>query len=141
MDEWDLPTIGLRRLGAVDIAAFWKGYAAHARPGLLHASLYSRWRPVAEDLVISLYITNRSVGMFVRGRRGETHATTLRRLSAFDPALGEALGSPLRHPVACCHLVDHRIATTDPAAWGEAFGWLSEREAGYHRVLSDLTRG
>lgn len=85
--------------------------------------------------MISLYITNRSVGMFVRGRRGETHATTLRRLSAFDPALGEALGSPLRHPFACCHLVDHRIATIDPATWSQAFGWLSERENAYAATL------
>jgi hypothetical protein len=135
MDEWDLPEIGLRRLGARDIAAFWKGYAARAAPGLVHGSLYSRWRPVADDLVISLYITNRSAGLFVRGQRGETYATTLHRLSAHEPGLGEALGAPLRGEIGCCHLSDHRIATTDPARWPQAFEWLCARESAYSRVL------
>ena len=135
MDEWDLPTIGLRRLNSRDIAAFWRGYAERAAPGLVRGSLYSRWRPVADDLVISLYITNRSVGLFVRGQRGETYATTLRRLSAHEPGLGEALGAPLRCAIACCHLSDYKITTTDAATWPQAFEWLHAREGEYGRVL------
>ena len=143
-NEWDLPDIGLRRLGAQDIAAFWRGYSALCAPGLKHGSLWSRWREVSDDTIISLYLTNRSVGMFVRGQRGERYATTAQRLSAHEPQLGAALGSSLRGEYGLCYLVSRPTATTDLAQWSQAFDWLDETEGRYiatlQRVLTNERR-
>lgn len=138
MNEWDLPDIGLRRLSSREIGAFWTGYAAAAKPGLSHGSLYSRWRVVSDDLVISLYVTNRSVGLFVRGQRGERWATTVERLSAFEPGLGQALGADLRGFQGCCYLSHRSLAMGDPSAWPGGYDWLEGRERHYRRVLSGL---
>src|SRR5690606_8415977 len=90
------------------------------------------------DLVISLYLTNRSVGLFVRGQRGERWATTVNRLSAHEPGLGHALGASLRDYEGCCYISNFPLPVTDPASWPEAYAWLEDREEFYHRVLSDL---
>lgn len=138
--EWDLPEIGLRRLSGRDIAAFWTGYARIAAPGLVHGSLYSRWRPVSEDCIISLYITNRSVGLFVRGERGERWATTAVRLEAYEPRLGKALGASLRGYPGCCYLGNHRIPTLDTGRWPEAYAWLDAAESRYAATLRKVLR-
>lgn len=102
LDEWDIARRGLRSISSPEIKAFWNGYIAHRRPvPIERGSLYSRWRQVSDDLVISLYLTNRSVGLFVRGQRGERYRTTLNRLSAHEPELGEALGASLRGYEGC----------------------------------------
>ena len=139
LDEWDIARRGLRSVSSPEIKAFWKGYIALRRPVLIeHGSLYSRWRRVSEDLVISLYLTNRSVGLFVRGQRGEGYRTTLSRLSAHEPRLGEALGASLRDYEGCCYLTNLPLGVTDPKSWPRAYAWLEEREELYHHVLAEL---
>jgi hypothetical protein len=65
-DEWDIERSGLRSISSPEIKRFWDGYVARRKDGSIdHGSLYSRWRRVSDDLVISLYLTNRSVGLFV----------------------------------------------------------------------------
>ena len=135
VQEWDLPEIGLRRLGAQDIQAFWKRFAVLHGDGLSHGSLYSRWRVVTDDVVISLYLTNHSVGLFVRGQRGERYPTTVARLSAFEPGLGIALGASLRGYEGCCYLCNHPLPVTDPSCWPEACDWLLAAERRYEAVL------
>lgn len=139
MDEWDIAhQRGLRSLSSREIKAFWDGYAARRPdPPIRHGSLYSRWRHVGSDLVISLYIANRSVGLFVRGRRGEGYRTTLHRLSAHEPGLGRALDASLTGYEGCCYLSRLPVPATDRASWPQAYAWLEEREAFYHRVLSE----
>lgn len=138
-DEWDIERTGLRSISSPEISRFWKGYVAHrADVPIEHGSLYSRWRRVSDDLVISLYLTNRSVGLFVRGQRGERYLTTLNRLSAYEPHLGEALGASLRGYVGCCYLSNFPLPVTDPASWPRGYEWLEQREEAYHRVLSGL---
>jgi hypothetical protein len=134
-NEWDLPEIGLRRLGAQDIQAFWKRYAALHGSGLSHGSLYSRWREVSDDVVISLYLTNRSVGLFVRGQRGERWVTTANRLSLYEPDLGIALNASLRGYEGCCYLTNLPLPITDPKSWPQAFDWLLAAERRYEAVL------
>ncbi|MGB3501008.1 MAG: hypothetical protein WBA44_05235 [Mesorhizobium sp.] len=134
-NEWDLPEIGLRRLGAQDIQLFWKRYAAVHGPGLSHGSLYSRWREVGESIVISLYLTKNSVGLFVRGRRGESFVTTARRLSAYEPELGTALGASLHGEYPLCYLTGRSTVTTDTRAWPAAFDWMLAAERRYEAVL------
>jgi hypothetical protein len=137
-NEWDLPEIGLRRLGGQDIQLFWKRFAVAHGEGLSHGSLYSRWRVVSDDTVISLYLTNHSVGLFVRGQRGEPYSATARRLAGYEPELGAALGVALRGEYPLCYLTSHRIATTDTKAWPSAFDWLLAAEQRYEAVLLSI---
>lgn len=139
LDEWDIARVGLRSISAAEIKAFWNGYIARRNDVRIeHGSLYSRWRQVADDLVLSLYLTNRSVGLFVRGQRGERWATTASRLSAYEPDLGLALDASLRGYEGCCYLSNFPLPMTDPASWQRAYSWLEQREQHYHRVLSEL---
>ncbi|MBA3447805.1 MAG: hypothetical protein H0T56_09390 [Pseudaminobacter sp.] len=138
LDEWDIAGSGLRPISAAEIKAFWNGYIARRKDVRIeHGSLYSRWRQAADDLVLSLYLTNRSVGLFVRGQRGERYATTANRLSVCEPHLGRALGAGLRDFEGCCYMSRLPLQVTDPARWPRAYSWLEEREQFYHRVLSE----
>ena len=139
LDEWDFAR-GLRSISAAEIGMFWKAYIGRRQDSpVKYGSLYSRWRHVADDLVISLYLTNRSVGLFVRGQRGERWATTVNRLSAYEPQLGEALGASLRGWEGCCYLSNHPMPVTDPGTWPRGHEWLEEREEHYFQVLSGLS--
>lgn len=138
LDEWDIEHRGLRSISSPEIKRFWDGYIAYRKDAPIeHGSLYSRWRRVADDLVISLYLTNRSVGLFVRGQRGERYQTTVARLSAYEPDLGNALAASLAGYPGCCYLTNFPLPVTDPASWSEGYTWLEEREEHYYRVLSD----
>ncbi len=139
LDEWDFSRGSLRSLSSPEIRQFWNGYIARRDAGLIvHGSLYSRWRILADDLVLSLYVANRSVGLFVRGQRGESFATTANRLSAHEPALGRALGAGLRDFPGCCYLGRLPLAVTDPASWPKGYDWLEREEQRYVGVLGDL---
>lgn len=139
MDEWDIARSRLRSISAAEIKTFWNGYIAGRKDVRIdHGSLYSRWRQVADDLVISLYLTNRSVGLFLRGPRGEGHSTTKHRLSGYEPELGRALGTDLSAHEGCCYLSRLPLPVTDPECWPRAYAWLGEREEFYHRVLDEV---
>jgi hypothetical protein len=141
LDEWDIARGGLRSISSAEIKTFWNGYIARRKDVRIeHGSLYSRWRQVTDDLVLSLYLTNRSVGLFVRGQRGERYATTANRLSAYEPDLGLALKASLRGFVGCCYLTNLPLPTTDPESWPRAHAWLEGREQFYHRVLGEAMR-
>lgn len=136
LDEWDISHRGLRSLSSPEIKRFWDGYVAFRKPvEIVHGSLWSRWRRVADDLVISLYLTNRSVGLFVRGQRGEGYRTTLTRLSGFEPELGIALGASLGGYEGCCYLTNFPLPVTDLEYWPRGHEWLEEREEHYFAVL------
>lgn len=140
-NEWDIGRSGLRSLSSPEIKRFWDGYISFRAPvEIARGSLWSHWRHVSEDLVISLYLTNRSVGLFVRGQRGEGYRTTLARLSAYEPQLGRALGASLDGHEGCCYLSNHRMPVTDPLCWPSAFGWLGAHEEKYHSVLGRLVK-
>lgn len=142
LEEWDIARGGLRSISSPEIKTFWNGYIARRKNVLIErGSLYSRWRRVTDDLVLSLYLTNRSVGLFVRGQRGEGYATTVNRLSAYEPDLGLALGASLRGYVGCCYLSNLPLPVTDPESWPRGYEWLEGQEELFHRVLSETVRG
>ena len=142
LDEWDIEHRGLRSISSPEIKRFWDGYIAYGKDAPIdHGSLYSRWRRVADDLVLSLYLTNRSVGLFVRGERGERWATTVNRLAAYEPQLGKALGASLRGYEGCCYLSNLPLPVADPASWPQGYAWLEEQEEFYHCVLSAVVSG
>ncbi|MBL8581111.1 MAG: hypothetical protein JNL61_02645 [Rhizobiaceae bacterium] len=139
--EWDIERSGLRSLSSPEIKRFWDRYVEFRAPvEIARGSLWSRWRHVSDDLVISLYITNRSVGVFVRGQRGEGYRTTLTRLSAYEPRLGKALDARLDGHPGCCYLSNHTMSVTDPVCWPSAFAWLAASEEKYHRVLGRIVK-
>jgi hypothetical protein len=59
------------------------------------------------------------------------------RLSAYEPALGLALGASLRGYEGCCYLTNFPLPVTDPASWPRGYAWLEDREEHYHHVLSE----
>ncbi|MBS3649577.1 hypothetical protein KEU06_13255 [Pseudaminobacter sp. 19-2017] len=139
IDEWDFAHGGPRSLSAAEIKRFWDGYIARRDDARIeHGSLYSRWRRVADDLVLSLYVANRSVGLFARGQRGEKWATTVSRLSAYEPDLGSALDASLLGFKGCCYLSRLPLPVTDASSWPRGYEWLEERERHYVRVFQDI---
>jgi hypothetical protein len=142
LESEPFPPIGLRKLSSADFSAFWDQYAA-VRPGLRLArgNRYSRWRAVAgTDIFIALYLTNRSVGLFVRGERGLSLKGASRKLDLYEPRLSGALGV-LSESQGCPYLSRLALATTDTATWPRGHQWLLEREAFYHAVLARIVGG
>jgi hypothetical protein len=141
MPDLPLPS-GLRKLSVAECDEFWRQYST-LRPGLrlLRGNHYSRWRPVAgTDIFIALYLTNRSVGLFVRGERGLSLKGAAGMLSVHEPKLGRVLGAA---PFAdgCPYLSRLPLATMDPATWSRGHEWLMAREESYHRVLARVVGG
>jgi hypothetical protein len=133
--EWDLPSIGLRNLSAKERLQFWDLYQA-ARPETRYrwGNTYSRWSAVpGTNLNLSLYITNHSVGLFVRGERGASLTSTRVLLQPRAPALQAELGARLDAEAPL--LTSLALATTDPANWARAHRWLAEHETIYMGAL------
>lgn len=142
MTKWDIERSNLRSLSSPEIGRFWEGYVAFRKPVLIErGSLWSRWRSVSGDLVISIYLTNRSVGLFVRGQRGERYPTTVARLSTYEPGLGKALGASLRGYEGCCYLSNLPMQVTDTTCWPQAYERLAGREEHYYSVLGKVAAG
>ena len=134
--EWDLPEIGLRRLSALDMRRFWDGFIA-MRPGIRYGwgNVYSRWRAVpGTELNLSLYITNHSVGLFVRGQRGTPLSATRFSLQPRARELERELGAELHAEAPL--LRNLPLATTDPSTWSRGHEWLRASEAEYLAVLA-----
>ena len=141
LDE-ELFPFGMRKLSSADCAAFWGRYAA-LRPGLhlLRGNRYSRWRAVTgTDLFISLYLTNHSVGLFVRGERGLSPKGAQRKLDPYKPRLTHALGVAVTSG-GYSYLDQLPLPANDPATWPRGQRWLMERETFYHAVLASIVGG
>jgi hypothetical protein len=135
VEEWDLPSIGLRKLSALDRKRFWTIYQA-IRPHVVYrwGNTFSRWRAVdGAPLNISLYITNHSVGLFVRGDRGASLRSTRLFLAARAAELERKLAARLDDEAPLLRSL--RLATTDPTTWAKAHEWLAEQEDHYLRAL------
>ncbi len=141
MDE-PLEPAGLRRLSVRDCDAFWERYVS-LRPGLKlqRGNHWSRWRPVmGAPVFIALYLTNRSVGMFVRGERGLSLNGAVRLLSLHEPKLSRALGVAVLSQ-GCPYLSSHPVVTVDRENWPAAQQWMLEREDFYHETLARIVGG
>lgn len=137
-----LPPAALRKLSVADCNAFWERYAG-LRPELKlqRGNHFSRWRAVAgTPIFIALYVTNRSVGMFVRGERGLSLRGAVRLLSLHEPKLGRALDVPVLTD-GCPYLTRLPNATVDRDTWPSAQRWLVEREGFYHDTLARIVGG
>jgi hypothetical protein len=136
INEWDLRDIGLRGLNHRDRKMFWDGFIA-LRPEVRYqwGNTFSRWRIVPDtEFNLSLYITNRSVGLFVRGVRGTPLSETRVRLEPRRKELELALGAALDDE--CPLLRNLPLTTTDPSTWSGAYDWLRQSEVEYLEVLA-----
>ena len=86
------------------------------------------------ELNLSLYITNHSVGLFVRGRRGTPLSATRAGLQPRASELERALGAEIHAEAPL--LRNMLLATTDPSSWSRGYEWLRESEAEYLAVLA-----
>ena len=137
IEEWDLPTIGLRNLSFADRKIFWNTYQA-SRPGIHYGwgNTFSRWRVVQGTAFnLSLYITNHSVGLFVRGERGVPLSATRVALAARKRELEAALDARIDDEAPLLRSLT--VAARDPATWPDAQDWLARSESEYLARLSD----
>jgi hypothetical protein len=100
---------------------------------------FARWRDVpGTELVVSHYITNHSIGVFVRGQRGVPTIETAAQLPAFS--LEIALAAPLGRPdfpfVAALP-----FDTLDEANWAGSYDWLGAAGERYVTVLAEIVGG
>ena len=140
--EDPLELAALRRLSVRDCNAFWERYLS-LRPELKlqRGNHWSRWRPVAgTPIFIALYLTNRSVGLFVRGERGLSLKGAVRLMSPHEPKLSAALGVQV-FADGCPYLSKHPVVTVDRDTWPDAQDWMLEREGFYHDTLARIVGG
>lgn len=108
------------------LRSFWAVFLLRsgARPYTL-GNRYSRWRTVgAEDLVVACYVTDYSVGVFLRGLRGESSTATRARLGERLDRLATALN--LATGVDFLLVRRWVLDTEDPARWPEMADWLHD---------------
>lgn len=100
---------------------------------------FSRWRDVpGTELVLAYYITNHSVGVFVRGQRGtpcRDTAATLPRFS-LETALGVDMGTPDFPFVS-----PYRFDPGARAAWPKSHVWLHAEGERFVKALAQIVGG
>lgn len=120
------------------LRSFWAVF--HARSGnrrCLLRTRYARWRAAeASDLVVSQYVTNRSVGVVLRGPKGEGWRTTAERLEPWVDRLTEALGARMGR--AFLFPTRAELDTADDGNWLEMADWLHRAADRYVERLGRL---
>ena len=100
----------------------------------------SRWSVLDDiDVVIVQYVARASVGVFIRGRRGEAAGNLLQRLRPHVPALEAALGTTIGDEGSDHFFVSSQKAdTADRSCWDTAADWLSANRKRYETALRDI---
>lgn len=124
--------------------AFWSHYLSQHPEEREYgeAGGYSnRWRPVPGlELVISSYVAQQSVGVFIRGQRGAATQNAYDTLLPYQSQLTELLEAPMGNPgdiglfVRSC-----RARTSDKSVWDTLTTWLYETTREYERALQAIT--
>mgnify|MGYP001548760048 CR=1 FL=1 len=120
--------------------AYFEGFAARfPGPTLRWGNTFSRWRDVpGTELVLAYYITNHSVGLFVRGQRGipvrDTAATL--PLYSLEVALKVPVGNPDFPFVSA-----YRFDPAGRAAWPRSHDWLHAEGERYVAVFAEIVGG
>lgn len=122
--------------------AFWDhAVQRHPGSGLTPASSPGRWVPTGvADVVISAWVGEHSVGVFLRGGRGRGEATLEQVLIPNAAALAARLGVELgeaAYPFASRLEID----LADRSTWDRATDWLAERIALYAAAARHVLEG
>jgi hypothetical protein len=100
---------------------------------------FSRWRDVpGTELVVAYYITNHSVGLFVRGQRGVPVSDTAATLPLYS------LETALKVPVGNPDFPFVSMYRFDPAAragWPKSHDWLHAEGDRYVAVFAEIVGG
>ena len=100
---------------------------------------FARWRDVpGTELVVSHYITNHSVGVFIRGQRGVPCIETAAQLPALS--LEIALAAPLGRP-DFPFVTALPLDTLDEATWAMSYDWLRAAGERYVAALAEIVGG
>ena len=122
---------------------FWASYAKrHPNDGVsvgYEASSFWMWIASAE-LYLSLYVAQGAVGLWVRGRRGESAAAVKGRIHAREQDLRDMLGVEIGEGTSWGSYANSRyhIDTNDRGNWPAMADWLHKRSADYRRVLESI---
>ena len=126
------PVVAFRR-------AFWAHLAQrHPASGFTNGSSSSQWLPVgAVDLVVSAWISQNTVGVFVRGGRGQDGLAVSPRLLPFSEQLRDRLGVPPGQPLYPFQK-SHAVDLSVEANFDAATDWLVAEAQRYAQVLADV---
>jgi hypothetical protein len=127
---------------------FWTRYLerhpADAEAGLAVAAVSNNWLKIGagSPFVVSVYVAQNSVGLFVRGNRGADPAEVLTSLAPYAAAIEARLGVPLEPHRSGYYLMKWRaFSPNDRAQWDGGIDWLHEQAHAYLGVLKDLSAG
>lgn len=123
--------------------AFWSHYLSRYPEEREYgeAGGYSnRWRPIpALEVVISSYIAQRSVGVFIRGPRGSAAQNAYDTLLPYQDQLTELTGATMGNPEDNGFFVQYyRAETSDKSNWDTLTTWLYETTQKYERALQTI---
>ena len=97
----------------------------------------NRWRPVIEaELVVSSYISKRSVGLFVRGLRGVDQKEVWNQIEPFTEELIRKTGGSITSDGSFHDF--WRIDTSNESNWNEMADWLYQKSRTYENALSEM---
>ena len=120
--------------------AFWNAFVAHV-PGEAERSgpaqrTSNRWRVLAEiELVVSMWLAQTTVGLFVRGLRGASGAEVESRLLDHADELTASLGCPMGDGPEYFFVDRFPCDFQDEDQRDGVVRWLAERAATYEDVL------
>lgn len=144
-NDWDrrLQDIAREARDLSPVVAFRRGFwthlaQRHPAAGFTSGSSSSQWLPVANnDLVVSAWVSQSAVGVFVRGGRGQDGLAISPRLAPYTEMLQDRLdvppGQPL-YPFQKSHPVDLSIEANLDAATD----WLVAEAHRYAQVLAEV---
>ena len=104
----------------------------------------SRWRVLSElGLVVTIYLAQKSVGVFIRGTRGTSNAEVFERLAPHADRLRMATGAEIGNPEAGHYfsLSSFKCNSNDKAQWDAMSDWLHSTADAYETALKDIFAG
>ena len=122
---------------------FWTSYAKrHPNDGIpvgYEASSLWVWIESA-GLNLSLFVARGSVGLWVRGRRGEPTEAVRERIQTWEQELRDELGVEIGEGTSWGSYANshHKIDTSDRHNWPAMADWLHNKMDDYRRVLGNV---
>jgi len=123
--------------------AFWKRYVERNPTEGSATNGSNRWRRVAgTDLLISMWVSADSVGLFVRGKFGVPAETTMARLAPHADAIAKAVDAPFNEASNNFFFLKRLgVDNQDESNWDRATDWLKAQADRYEGALRDALGG
>ena len=136
-DTQNLSELGQFRLD------FWTHYVNRFPEEAKHEKVKgvsSRWRVVKEcGLVISIYLAQKSVGIFIRGNSGESPQEVYEKLEPHLDYLTQTLGADPGKPDGKYSFGKYlKINTADKNNWDKMSDWLYQHSETYENALKEI---